>query len=61
MIWFDGTQRSVLVGCRRCGSRQLAGSRAAADAWAHAHVMACAPDDQRAVWASQKRRQRDTP
>lgn len=67
MIWFDRTQRTVLVGCRQCGTRRLFGTQPQADTWAHDHVMRShrgpSPAEERAIAASQKRRQRhrDTP
>lgn len=64
MIWFDRTQRSVLVGCSSCGQRHLAGTQAQADTWAAGHLTTHDERNRaqvRAVWASQKRRQRDTP
>ena len=67
-IWFDRSDRTVVVGCHACGSRELCGSQGAADNWAVDHVLRFHPVDdlerRRAVWASQKRderRRRDTP
>lgn len=69
MIWFDITQRTVVVGCRQCGTRRLFGTKAQADDWAHAHILRAHPGptaaELRAITASQRRlerrRKRDTP
>lgn len=65
MIWFDRTQRSVVVGCYQCGRREVFASMAAADAWATDHVYRAhpgpSPEHERAITASRKRRQRNTP
>lgn len=66
MIWFDRTQRTVLVGCRQCGTRRLFGTQAQADDWAHAHILRAhpgpSPEQMRAITASRVRRhRRDTP
>lgn len=44
MIWFDRTQRSVVVGCYQCGRREVFASRGAADAWATDHVYRAHPE-----------------
>lgn len=65
MIWFDRTQRSVVVGCVQCGAREVFSSQAIADRWAMDHVYRAhpgpTPEQQRAITANRKRRQRDTP
>lgn len=65
MMFFDRTQRSVVAGCHQCGCREVFGSMAAADAWAMDHVNRAHPgpsiEHQRALTASRKRRERDTP
>lgn len=65
MIWFDRTKRSVVVGCSRCGRREVFTSRQAADAWAHDHVLHGHPDldaaRTRAITAGRVRRHRNTP
>lgn len=62
MIWFDRTQRSVVVGCRQCGRREVTTSQAAADAWALDHVNRAhpgpSPEHERAITASRVRRHR---
>lgn len=66
MMWFDRTQRSVVAGCRQCGSREVFTGQAAADAWAMDHVYRAHPaptlEHERAITASRVRRhRRDTP
>lgn len=45
MIWFDRTQRTVLVGCHTCGTREIHASQAAADQWVSDHVARVHPND----------------
>lgn len=62
MIWFDRTQRSVVVGCRQCGVREVTTTRAAADTWARDHVDRAhpgpSPEQERALTAARVRRHR---
>lgn len=64
-MWFDRTDRSVVVGCRQCGTRRLFNDRREADAWALEHVQRAhpgpSPEHMRAITASRVRRHRDTP
>lgn len=77
MIFFDRTQRSVVVGCRQCGVREVVTAQAAADSWATMHVYRAHPgptdaemqaitasdpgERARALAAARKRKQRNTP
>lgn len=38
MIFFDRTQKSVVVGCRPCGCREVTTTQEAAETWAMAHI-----------------------
>lgn len=62
MIWFEHTQRTVLAGCRWCGSREIFTSQEAADRWALDHVNVAhpgpSPEHERFIRATAARRRR---
>ena len=45
MIWFDRTSTSIVVGCHRCGARDVVRSQSAADRWAGGHLRTAHPDE----------------
>jgi hypothetical protein len=59
VIWFDRTQRSVVVGCYSCGARDICLSQGAADNWAVDHVQSHDAEERaRAVASLQERARR---
>lgn len=68
MIWFDRTTRSVVVGCRACGARDVALDQRMADSWAAEHLDRAhpkspdeaQPERAKAVTAARVRRYRST-
>lgn len=66
MIFTDRTSRSIVVGCRRCGTRDVVLDDTAAGAWARDHLDRVhpdpAPERARALTAARARKRRhDTP
>lgn len=62
MIWFDRTSRSVVVGCRQCGTRRLFNHQGEADGWVVDHLNRAhpgpSPEQERAITAARQRRAR---
>lgn len=58
MIWFDRAQRSIVVGCHECGTREIHASQAAADQWVLDHVAHVHMGDRAGYVASQVIRRR---
>lgn len=62
MIWFDRTQRSVVVGCHQCGCREVCTTQSAADTWALDHIHRAhpgpSPEQERSLTASRVRAHR---